>query len=240
MRRVLALLLGTATLLYIAGCGAKSYETRLDETLNDMKYQDRLNRLLLPPLEKKWHEMSIYLRPPKNLVQSKAWALAPTEPGKFDLEASFNEPSKQDMHVLVRVKRSKGASKKGAAPNPADTVDRTNFTGDVLAVLNDTYKPAEELVITKFKAETKKKNEYKFQAITANDKNIQIYFYKQEPYDVALVFEYPKSEQASLFSKIGLCLESFAVGERAGRIFAGKNGDEESSEDPGAPVVPTT
>jgi len=240
MQRVLALLLATATLLYIAGCGAKSYETRLDETLNDMKYQDRLNKLLLPAMTKdKWQEMSIYLRPPKSLVQSKAWALAPTEPGKFDLEASFNEPSRQDMHVLVRVKRAKGASKKGA-PNPADTVDRTNFSGDVLAVLNDTYKPADELVITKFKAETKKKNEYKFQTITANDKTIQIYFYKQEPYDVALIFEYPKSEQANLFSKIGLCLESFAVGERARRLFSGKSGDEESSEESGPPGVPTT
>jgi len=240
MRRVLALLLGTATLLYIAGCGAKSYETRLEETLNDMKYQDRLNKLLQPALKGKWEEMAIYLRPPKSLVQSKAWALAPTEPGKFDLEASFNEPSKQDMHVLVRVKRTAKSASKKSAPNPADTVDRTNFSGDVLSVLNDTYKPAEEMVITKFKTETKKKNPFKFHTITVNDKNIQIYFFKQEPYDVALVFEYLKSEQANLFSKIGLCLESFAVGDRARRLFSGGTGEEESSEEGAAPGVPTT
>jgi len=237
MRRVLALL-GTATLLVIAGCGVKSYETRLENTLDDMKYQDRLNRLLQPPQAKgKWEELSIYLRPPKSLVQSKAWSLAPTEPGKFDLEASFVEP-KQDMHVLARVKRAKSAAKKGSA-KPADTVDRTNFEGDVLNILNESYKPAEELVITKFKTETRKKNPFKFHSVTANDKTIQIYLYKQEPYDVALVFEYPKSEQKELFEKIRLCLESFAVGEKARRIFSGAT-EEEATEEATSPGAPTT
>jgi len=229
MRRVLALLATTA-LLIVAGCGVKSYETRLDSTLQDMQYQDRLNKLLQPALTKgKWEELSIYLRPPKSLVQSKAWSLAPTEPGKFDLEASFAEPPKQDMHVLARVKRPKGTTKKGA-PSPADTVNRTDFAGDVLYVLNDYYKPADELVITKFKTETRKKNEYKFHAFTANDKTVQIYLYKHEPYDVALIFEFPKSEQAELFTKIGLCLESFAVGDKARRSFNGATEEEASEE----------
>jgi hypothetical protein len=96
------------------------------------------------------------------------------------------------------------------------------------------------MVITKFKSETKKKNPYKFHTITVNDKNIEIYFFKLEPYDVALVFEYLKSEQANLFSKIGLCLESFAVGDRARRLFSGGTGEEESSEEGAGPAVPTT
>jgi hypothetical protein len=233
MRRVLAML-ATMALLMIGGCGSKSYEARLDQTLEDIKYQDRLNKLLMPALTKgKWEELSIYLRPPKNLSQTKAWMLVEPEPGKFDLEASFDEPKKQSMHVLARVKRAKKPGKK-AAPTPADTVDRTNFTGDVLAILNEFYKPPEDLTPTKFKAESKKKNEFKFHGMTVNDKNVQIYLYKKDPYEVALIFEFPKSEQADLFSKIGLSLESFAVGDRARRFFSGATTEEEASPD-GAP-----
>ncbi|WP_406695826.1 hypothetical protein V5E97_32990 [Singulisphaera sp. Ch08] len=230
MRRVLAML-ATMALLMIGGCGSKSYELRLDETLENIKYQDRLNKLLMPALTKgKWEELSIYLRPPKNLAQTKAWMLVETEPGKFDQEASFDEPKKQSMHVLARVKRAKTPGKK-AAPSPADTVDRTNFNGDVLAILNEFYKPPEELTITKFKTETKKKNDFKFHSMTVNDKSVKIYLYKKDPYDVALIFEYPKSEEADLYSKIGLSLESFAVGDRARRFFGGATSEAEASGD---------
>jgi hypothetical protein len=230
MRRVLAIVT-TMALVIIGGCGEQSYKRRLDQTIEDIKYQDRLNKQLMPALTKgKWEELSIYLRPPKNLAQAKAWMLSETEPGKFDLEASLVEGKKQSMHVLARVKRPKTPGKK-AAPSPADNVDRTNFVGDVLAILNEFYKPPEELVSTSFKAETKKKNDFKFHSLTANDKNVQIYLYKKDPYEVALIFEYPKSEQAELFVKIGLTLESFAVGDRARRFFAGATTEEEASSD---------
>src|SRR5690348_8519816 len=98
MRRVLVIA-ASAALLLIVGCGLHSYETRLDQTLANMRYQDRLNRMLQPPLTKgKWEELSLYLRPPKNLVPAKEWQLSPTDPGKFDLEASLLEPQKQSMH----------------------------------------------------------------------------------------------------------------------------------------------
>lgn len=230
MRRVLATL-ATMALLVIGGCGIKSYEARLNQTIEDIKYQDRLNKLLMPALTKgKWEELSIYLRPPKNLAQTKAWMLVELEPGKFDLDASFDEPKKQSMHVLARVKRAKTPGKK-AAPSLADTVDRTNFTGDVLAIINEFYKPPEDLIISTFKSESKRKNAFKFHSMTVNDKNVQIYLYKQDAYEVALIFEYPKSEQADLFSKIGLSLESFAVGDRARRFFSGATTDEEASAD---------
>lgn len=232
MRRVSALFATTA-LLILGGCGLGSYEARLNKTLEDMKYQDRLNRLLMPQVKGKFEELAIYLRPPKNLAQTKEWMLAPIEPGKFDLDASFLEPQKQSMHVLARVKRAKSPGKK-AAPTPADSVDRTNFNGDVLAILNEFYKPPEDLAATKFKAETKKANEYKYQTIAVGDKNVQIYLYKKEPYDVALIFEYPKAEQANVFSKIGLCLESFAVGEKARRYFAGATTEEEATQQSGS------
>jgi hypothetical protein len=228
MRRVLALF-ATTGLLLLAGCGLGSYETRLNKTLEDMKYQDRLNKLLMPAQKGKFEELSVYLRPPKNLAQTKEWQLAPSEPGKFDVEASFLEAKKQSMHVLVRVKRPKTPGKK-AAPSAADNVDRTNFVGDVLLILNESFKPPEDLTPNKFKTEKKRANEYRYQAITLGDKNVQIYLYKVEPYEVALVFEYPKSEQADVFSKIGLCLESFATGEKARRYFAGATTEEEASQ----------
>src|SRR3954469_16197139 len=119
MRRVLVVLAGSVLLLLV-GCGLHSYELRLTQTLDHMKYQERLNRMLQPPLTKgKWEELSVYLRPPKTLVQAKEWQLSPTEPGKFDLEASLLEAPKQSMHVLVRRKRAKPTGK--TAPTAADT-----------------------------------------------------------------------------------------------------------------------
>ena len=41
----------------------------------------------------------------------KAFMLGAPEPGQFDLEASFDEPPKQSMHILARVKQKKAASK---------------------------------------------------------------------------------------------------------------------------------
>ena len=38
---------------------------------------------------------------------------------------------------------------------------------------------------------------------------------KNDPYEVALIFEYPRSEHTNLFGKIDLCLESFALGNKA-------------------------
>lgn len=236
MRRALALA-ASAALIIIGGCGFGSYEKRLEMTIEDMKYQDRLNRLLTAPLKGKFEEMSIYLRPPKNLAQTKEWMLAPVEEGKFDLDASFLEPQKQSMHVLVRIKQPKSAGKKGAAPK-VDTANRANFNADVFAVLNEFYKPPEDLSPTKVKSETKRANDYKFQTITVGDKNVQIYLYKHEPYDVALIFEYPKSQQADVFSKIGLCLESLAVGEKARRYFAGATTEEEATQQTGAAGPP--
>jgi len=237
MRRILVVLAG-AVLFLAVGCGLHSYEARLTQTLDNMKYQDRLNRMLQPPQTKgKWEEVSVYLRPPKSLVQAKEWQLSPTEPGKFDLEASLLEPQKQSMHVLVRVKRAKPTGKK--TPTPADTVDRSDFNRDVLAVVNDSYKPPEDLTTAKFKPESAKSNDYKYLTTTIDGRNVQVYFLKKDNYDVALIFEYPKTEQANLFSKIKLSLETFAVGEKARRYFSGASSEEEATGQggPSAPVL---
>jgi hypothetical protein len=247
MRRVWAIL-ATAGLVAAYGCG-NSYDIRLNKTLEEMKYRKRLDDNLTPAAKGKFEELSIFLRPPKNLQAAKEFLLPIPEPGKFDLEASFletksgadskpNEPAKeeakagealkQSLHVLARVKRPKNPNaKKKAAP----VVPRGDFSRDVLALLNAAYAPPAELTIDKFKEVTKGPNSrpvnrFKHHAFTVNDKNIQVYLYapKGENSEVALIFEYPRAEQ--LYSKIELSLECFGAGDRAKRSFSGAVGDE--------------
>ena len=231
MRRVFATL-ATTTILLAAGCGGRSYEVRLDKTLVDMRYRKRLDDNLMPPATKtKLETLNIFIRPPKNLTQSKEFLLTVLEPGKFDVADSFSESDKQIlMHVLSRVKLPKSPTKKGAPPTPTN---RGEFVPDVVAMLNGVYNV--EVDSTKAKEESKKSNKFKHLTFEANGKNVQVYFYgtKAQPYEVSLVFEYPKAEQASLVSKIDLCLESFATGDKARRAFTG-GGEEEPAEGTGS------
>lgn len=236
MRRLLAMLL-TASCLVGAGCGSKSYEERLTRTLADMKYQKRLNDNLMPPPKReqgKYEELFIYIRPPKNMVpsSSKEFLLYPAiEPGKFDLEGSFIEDKKQtpSLHVLARIKKPKEQAKKKAAPTAADTANRGEFNTDVLAIINAVY--STDLDLAKFKDVTEKRNTFKHHTLDVNDRNVQIYLYgrKDDSHQVALIFEYPKAEQQALVSKIKLCLESFAVGNRARSLYAGGGEEGEAA-----------
>ena len=76
-------------------------------------------------------------------------------------------------------------------------------------------------------------NTFKYELLDLTAKNVQIYLYgdKNSPYEVALIFEYPKAEHNAVNPKIGLCLESFAVGDKAKRAFAG--GETEDIEGTG-------
>lgn len=239
MRRLLATL-AVSALLLAGGCGGRSYEVRLDKTLEEMRYRKRLDDNLMPaPTKTKLETHNIFVRPPKNLAQSKEFLLTVLEPGKFDVADSFSDPEKGAlMHVLARVKLPKAPAKKGA-PEPAPTAARGDFTGDVVALLNGVYNV--EVDSSKAKEETKKKNTFKHLAFEANGKNVQVYFYggKNQPYEVALIFEYPKDAQSALVSKIDLSLGSFATAERARRSYSGSVGEEEASEGGGgtAPVA---
>ena len=121
MRRVMAMV-ATTILVLGGGCGSKSYEFRLDRTLESMRYRKRLDDNLMPPPAKgiaPFEELAIFLRPPKNLEQSKEFQMTVLEPGQFDLQSSFFEEKKQNLHVLARVKKPKGsASKKARGPHP--------------------------------------------------------------------------------------------------------------------------
>ena len=232
MRQVLAMLV-SATLLVVVGCSGKSYEIRLDKTLADMKYRDRLDRNLMPaPTKPKFDELQIFIRPPKSLELTKEPLLTDPDKTKFDLEAGFLEAAKQEnMHVLARVKRAKAANTKTKKAEPPPPT-RGDFSRDILALLNTYYNPPPELSPDKFKEDKQKTgNIFRKHVFSGNNKDVQVYLYtpKGNPYEVAIIFEYPKAEQAALSSKIVLCLESFATAEKARKAFSGTAGEEEGA-----------
>jgi hypothetical protein len=229
MRRVLVLLATTAMLIG-GGCGVKIYEERLNRTLDDMRYQKRLNDLLLPAAKGKLEGLSIYIRPPKGLQGPAKETQLVVEPGKFEDVETFYEADKQNLHILSRVKLPKPAAKKGAAP-AAEQTPRGDFTADVVAILNSYY--SVDIDPTKAKAEVKGKNNFKKLVFEAGGKTVQVYIrsIKGDPYEVALVFDYPKAEQAALSSKIELALESMRVGDRARLAFSGNEGEETETAD---------
>jgi hypothetical protein len=234
MRRVLALLATTALLL-AAGCGGRSYEARLNKTLDDMRYVKRLDDNLSPaPTKGKLEASNIYIRPPKTLTgPAKEFQLTVLEPGKFDISDSFFESGKANLHVLGRIKVPKAATPKKAAPTPAEAATRGDFTSDVLALLGSVY----NVELDPAKAKEEKgigpwENKFKRLAFEGNGKDVQVFFYgsKATPYEVALIFEYPNTEKASLSNKIELTLGSFATGERARRLFSGSGIEDETAE----------
>ena len=237
MKRAAAVVLGVSLVL-ILGCGTQSYETRLETTLDNMKYQKRLDDNLGAAATKgKLEGLQIYVRPPKNMTgPTQTFQLTVVEPGKFDVESSFIEPEKQSLHILARVKRPKTPSKK--VPTQAET-PRNDFNFDVVELLTNVY--GAEIDLSKSKSENKLDHtNYTFKSfeLDLNVKTVQVYLYgsKNDPYEVALIFEYPKAEHNAVDPKIRLCLESFAVGDKAKRAFAG--GETEDIEGTGEEAPP--
>jgi hypothetical protein len=241
MKRAIAVGIG-ACLLFSFGC--RDYDVRLDETLEEMKYQKRLDdNLADAPTKGLLQQELIYIRPPKGFTgPTKAFSLATIEPGKFDLENSFIEEAKQaSLHVLARHKKPKAAApKKG--PAPAEPAPRGDFTAEVIEVLKLAY--GVDLEPAQFKPESKRhkgrENSYKVAKLDLAINEVQVYLYgdKNGPYNVALIFEYPKTEVNSLSPKIGLSLEAFATGEAARRVFSGGSEAEGGEEtiDSGQPA----
>lgn len=236
MRRFLAISV-TTTVMLAFGCGGKSYENRLNLTLEEMRYRKRLDDKLQPaPSKGKFTDLMIFVRPPKALEgPDTQFTLTVLEAGKFDLAESFHETGKQNFYALARVKRPKDPSKKKAA---VVETPRGEFNADVLAMLASVY--GVELDPAKLKEESKKNNKFKHLKFEANGKNIHAYLYgaKTGQYEVALIFEFPTTEQAAMDTKIDLCLESFAVGEKARRYFSGSVSEDESGEGAAAGAPP--
>jgi hypothetical protein len=219
--------------------GCRDYDIRLEKTLEEMKYQQKLERNLeKAPQKGALQTELIYLRPPKGLTgPTKTFSMVAVEPGKFDLENSFIDQAKSvSLHVLARRKKPPKAPTKKGAPAP-EVVQRGDFTADVIELVKAAY-AAEDLTPSKFKAVTKKhesrENTYKEAKLDLATKEVLIYLYgdKNGPYQVALIFDYPKSEVGELTTRINLSLEAFAVGQAAEKAFAG-GADAEGGEDGG-------
>jgi hypothetical protein len=233
----LGALTGTAILIVIAGCG-KFYDKRLETTIDNMKYLKVLDRYLSSaPTGGKWQELSIYVRPPRNVKETKEFQL-PVDPGMYDLTASFLGASKENLHVLARVKRASTPTKK----TPAPTANRHDFSQDVFALVNSAYGielgKDDSKEARKKREEKKRYNTFVHYNAPVADRTVQVYMNKTEPYDVALIFEYPSSEQAAETEPIKYTLESFAVGKRAGALMQDPTRvTDKATTDSGTPVT---
>jgi hypothetical protein len=235
MRRIAAMMV-TCVLLVATGCSNR-YQVRLDETLKEMKYNKRLDdNLEAAPAEGKLKELDIFVRPPKPMAASKEFLLGEVPAGQFDDTKTFFEGQKAFLHVIARKKQAKKPVAKGAAPEPQAA--RGPFNTDVIAVLKAIYPDEESLAPEKFKDDPKKGNAFKRVIFENSGKRVEVYLYKLEPYDVALIFQYDPAEKAALASKINLCLESFAIGPKAHAKYANPNGSgEEESSEPSGPAA---
>jgi hypothetical protein len=240
MKRAFAIV-ASACLILAMGCS--NYDIRLGKTLDEMRYRKRLDDNLLPAATKgKLEERQIYVRPPKTLTgPTKTFAWTVIEPGRFDLENSFIDQDKgEGLHILVRVKKPKApvSAKKGAAPKEA--VPRGDFRAEVIDLIKSVY--GVDLEASKFKPDVKehanRKNEFHATTLDLTAKEVQVYLYgdKNGPYEVALIFDYPKESKKNIDSKIRLSLEAFAVGEAGRRAF--HSGGEEGGEEGGGEAPP--
>lgn len=248
MKRVLGILVG-ASLSLVIGC-AQQYDLRLEKTIENKKYQQRLDNNLEPaPQASNLKTANVYVRPPLGLKgPAKTFALVVVEPGKFDVADSFiGADGQAGLHILARDNRPKAKPKsppkKGPAPAEEEApppATRGDFTTDVLELLKAAYNT--DFDTSQLKTETRphppRNNSYKTKTLELSNKDVQVYLYgdKNSQAQVALIFEGPKEWLHDNSSKIALCLESFGVGREAENLYAGKSemaGDEGASAPPG-------
>jgi hypothetical protein len=237
MRRVwVVIAMAAVVALGGVGCGRKSYEERLAKTLEKLEYDRRLKKNVMDPPkdEKRFLDLAIYVRAPKEEAITKAGQL-PVSEGIFDLDASFNDAKDgSTMHILARVKQQKTQATKGA-PAVAAPPPRAEFVGEVLRILNEVFNSPESLQTPKFTEEVRPRsgNRFKRLIFTANDKEVKLFTYKEKNHEVALIFVYDTKLKGLMANKIEFSLDSFAIGDKATRLYRGGSPEE---EEPGAPV----
>ena len=170
--------------------------------------------------------IEIFIRPPLGLAgPTQAFTLIAVEPGKFDIENSFIDEKKgTSLHVVARIKKPKAcAGARRASAPAAEPVARGKFIDDVVELVKAAY--SIELAPADLKPESKHQHGNRDERLQGREarprptKEVEVYVYTEPSrvHEVALIFEYPKAEKNYMDPKIGLCLESFAVGERARR-----------------------
>ena len=140
MKRVLAVLAGASFVLAI---GCSDYDIRLEKTLEEKKYEKRLNtNLEAAPTKGKLQGDEIFVRPPLGLEgPTQAFVLTAAETRKFDIENSFIDQKKgTSLHVVARIKKPKAppSTKKAAAP-AEHRRRRGKFLDDVVELVKAAY-----------------------------------------------------------------------------------------------------
>ena len=230
MKRVIAVL---ASASFVVAIGCSDYDIRMGKTLEEMRYAKRLNtNLEEAPTKGTLQGDDIFVRPPKGLLgPTQAFSLTGVDPGKFDIENSFIDEKKgTSLHVVARVKKPKPPPSAKKAAAPVETVPRGKFIDDVVELVKAAYNV--ELAPGQFKNESKshlgRENAYKAaKLLELATKQVEVYVYTESNgvREVALIFEFPKTELNYMNPKIDLCLESLAVGDRAKRSFEGTISD---------------
>ncbi len=191
MRRVW-LVIVSASLVIAVGCGQKLQEADGEDPREDLEYDRRLKKNLMdPPSEKKFQDLAIYVRAPKEEALAKTGQL-PVAEGQFDLDASFNDKTDATLHVLARVKMPKKAPAKGGAAASASAGPgrvrrrRRSASCPASSARPRRCRPrssAEEVT-------PRTKNRFKRLIFTAGDKEVRLYTYKEGSHEVALIFVY--------------------------------------------------
>ncbi len=218
-------------LLATSGCGA-TYEKRLKDSVEHIKYAARLDKYLNPaPQKPAFDRLLVFVRPPKPMAKTEVFQLATLAPGQFELAETFADPeSGASLHVLGRFNKAPKQAKNAPAPPP-----RGPFESDLLAILAAVYGDDPGLH-SKPKAESKKSNKYQTISLALpTGRDVRVYIQKQGEFNVALIWDYPTAQRSAIASKMNLSLESFALGNRAKDAFAGK-----FVRDDGAPGASST
>src|SRR5262245_1103312 len=181
MKRVLVTLASLA-LVPLIGC-ARDYDARLTSTIDNKKYQKRLDdNLEIPPSKTNLQTSNIYIRPPKGLKgPTKTFGLPVVDPGKFDIEDSFIDQQKQgSLHLLARVDLPKPANKKAA--NPAPSAARGDFSADVLDFIKNVYGVDSEMSQLKpeSKSHGRRTNSFRTMTLGVSNKQVKVYLFGEK------------------------------------------------------------
>ena len=241
MRRVFASL-GGLLLVVVVGC--RDYDVRLQETLRGDEVPQATRRQPGAGADQGLAATRADLRSPAQGHHRPTQTFAlPVEPGKFDLENTFIDQAKAaSLHIVARHKKPKAPTNKKTTAPPPEATPRGDFTADVLELIKNAY--AADVATGQLKTESKahkgRTNTFKFTKLPLASKEVQLFIYggKNDPYEVALIFEYPTTELNNISPKIGLCLECFAVGPLASRAFSGVTDFDTGEEGEGGAPPP--
>ena len=105
MTRVRAMMVAAIALI-VSGCGVAMYNSRMDKTLENLKYEAKLNNFLEKPAEGKFKEMNVYVRVPKPMVEDKL-GLASAQPPVIDHGATFTGAPSLVVSFTLRIVQSR-------------------------------------------------------------------------------------------------------------------------------------